>query len=488
MSSDRARLVLDAGGGETLGRVTSYLVLGGGISGLTAAEDLLRADPRAEVLLLEGGDRVGGKLRSGRLAGRDLDVGAEAVVARRPEGLELIERAGLGDDVVHPTGARARIWSRGRLHPVPARTFMGVPADPESLRGLLTDEEVARAAGERVLTTTAADVSVAGLVGPRLGDAVVRRLVEPLLGGVYAGRADLLSAAVTLPPLLRAARAGEPLLGAVARLLPPPSAEGGARPPVFATVAGGLHRLPAALASGLVRRGATVRTGTLVRELHALPGGGFEVVTGPRPDPTAYRADRVVLALPPAPASRLLHGVAPEAADALAGVETASSAVVTLAYRTSELGPLDASGFLVPGVEGRAVKASTFSASKWDWVAAAGRGAGPAGEDLTFLRVSVGRHREEPTLQVPDPKLVRVCAAELGTTLGRDLPAPVDRHVQRWGGALPQPAVGHPDRITVVREALAGVPGLVGCGAAYDGVGVPACVASAHRAVEELLA
>lgn len=467
--------------------MTSYLVLGGGVSGLTAADDIVRADPRAQVLLLEGGDRVGGKLRAGELAGRQLDVGAEAVVARRPEGLEMIERAGLGDEVVHPTGASARIWSRGRLHPVPGRTFMGVPADPDRLRGLLTDEEVARAVHERALTTAATDVSVADLVGPRLGDAVVQRLVEPLLGGVYAGQAELLSAAVTLPALLRAARAGEPLLATVDRLLPPPAADAGARPPVFATVAGGLHRLPAALAAQLARRGVTVRTGTLVRELHALPGGGFEVVTGPRPDPTAYRADRVVLALPPAPASRLLREVAPDASALVGEVETASSAVVTLAFRAAELGALDASGFLVPAVDGRTVKASTFSAAKWDWVAEEGRGAGPDGEDLTFVRVSVGRHREEATLQVPDPELVRVCLAELGTALDRELPAPADRHVQRWGGALPQHAVGHLDRIAAVREALAGVPGLVGCGAAYDGVGVPACVTSAHRAVAELM-
>ncbi|AXH95335.1 protoporphyrinogen oxidase [Ornithinimicrobium avium] len=469
--------------------MTSYLVLGGGISGLTAADDLLRADPRAEVMVLEGNDRVGGKLRSAELAGRHLDVGAEAVLARRPEGLELIGRAGLGDDVVHPTGARASIWSRGALHAVPTRTFMGVPADPSALRGLLTEAEVARAEHELALPTGQADVSVADLVGPRLGAAVVQRLVEPLLGGVYAGHADVLSAAVTLPALLRAARAGESLVAAVAALLPPPPedhARTSPRPPVFATVAGGLHRLPPALAEGLQRRGATVRSGTLVRELHALAGGGFEVVTGPRPDPTAYRADRVVLALPPTPSARLLHDVAPEASELLAGVATASTAVVTLAFRSEELGPLEASGFLVPRADGRRIKASTFSAAKWEWVADAGRGAGPDGADLTFLRVSVGRHGEEVVLQVPDPALVRTCLAELGQALGRELPAPVHRHVQRWGGALPQPAVGHLDRVAAVRTALERVPGLAACGAAYDGVGIPACVASAHRAVAQL--
>ncbi|GAA1179016.1 protoporphyrinogen oxidase [Ornithinimicrobium humiphilum] len=471
--------------------MTSYLVLGAGISGLTAADDLLRADPAAEVTVLEGADRVGGKLRGERVAGRRLDVGAEAVLFRRPEAMEMIDRAGLAADVVHPTAARAQIWSRGRLHPLPARTVMGVPADPADLHGLLTEDEVSRAATEVVAPVREPDVSVGELVASRLGRAVVDRLVEPLLGGVYAGHADLLSAASSIPALLAAAQAGEPLLSAAGRMVPPPPRSGAApvaRHPVFATVSGGLHRLPEALAARLVERGARVVTGTLVRELHHTDDGGWTVVTGPRPAPITYRADRVVLALPAAPAARLLARVAPDAAEQLASVETASTAVITLAYRSEDVGVLGGSGFLVPPVDGRSVKASTFSATKWDWVAEAGEGAAPGGGDLTFLRLSVGRHREESSLQVDDDELVRLSRADLSEALGRELPAPVDAHVQRWGGALPQYAVGHQARVAAVRHVLAGVPGLVACGAVYDGVGVPACIQSAHRAVEQLLA
>jgi protoporphyrinogen/coproporphyrinogen III oxidase len=468
--------------------MTSYLVLGAGISGLTAADDLLRADPSAQVTVLEGADRVGGKIRGAWVCGRQLDVGAEAVLFRRPEAVELVAKAGLGDDLVHPTGARAQIWSRGELHPVPARTVIGVPADVDAVAGLLTRQEVDRAREERVHVTAEQDVSVGELVGSRLGTAVVQRLVEPLLGGVYAGHAHLLSAAASLPALLRVAQAGEPLSSAVDRMLPAVPADGAPRPPVFATVAGGLHRLPAALAERLTARGAQVVTGTLARELHRRPGGGWTVVAGPRPSPTAYHADRVVLALPPAPSARLLREVAPEAARLLSEVETASMAVLTLAYRSDDLGPLDASGFLVPPVEGRVVKASTFSGAKWDWVDETGRGAGPDGADITFLRLSVGRHREEETLHVPDEELLRAGGAELAQALGRDLPAPVEHHVQRWGGGLPQYAVGHLARVAAVRQSVSEVPGLVTCGAVYDGVGIPACVRSAHLAVSELLA
>lgn len=474
----------------------SYLVVGGGISGLAAAEALLSADPSAQVTVLEGSDRVGGKIRGEPVAGRTVDVGAEAVLARRPEALDLIERAGLGDQVVHPTAARAQVWSRGVVHPLPARTMMGVPADPESLRGLLTDDEVARARDERVLPLTAPDVSVADLVSERLGTAVTERLVEPLLGGVWAGHARLLSARAALPALVAAAERGESLTRASSRLLPAPGdgTQTRSATPVFATVRGGLHRLPETLAARLTERGVVIRTGTMVRELHRLPDGALEVVTGPRPDPTAYRAGRVVLAVPPAPTARLISGVVPEAARLLGGVETASTAVLTFAFPTQQLGALPGSGFLVPPVDGRTAKAATFSTSKWDWVRELGEGAGPNGADLTFLRVSVGRHREELTLQVPDGELVRLALADLAAALqdldpGRPpLPVPVHVHVQRWGGGLPQYAVGHVDLVARVRVEVAQVSGVAVCGATYDGVGIPACIASARRAVAELVA
>lgn len=472
--------------------MTSTLVIGGGISGLAAALALFDAGGgRAageEVVLLEGSDRVGGKLRGEEIAGLRVDVGAEAMLARRPEGIDLVGRAGLADDLAHPTAARAQVWSRGAVHLLPPRTLMGVPADPSALGGLLTDGEVARALAEVPVPLDGEDVSVGDLVGDRLGPAVVERLVEPLLGGVYAGHAGLLSARAALPALLRAAADGERLQDAAGRLLPAPTdgTQSAGASPVFAGVSGGLHRLPEALAQTLLLAGVRIETGVVARELRALAGGGFEVVTGPRPSPTAYLADRVVLALPPAPTARLLGTLAPGAARLLAQVETASMAVLTWAFDTAALGELSGSGILVPPADGRTIKAATFSATKWAWVRELGRGAGPDGRDLTLLRASIGRHREESALQRPDEELLAAAAADLGEALGRPLPEPVDTHVQRWGGALPQYAVGHLDLVDAVRAEVEGVPGLAVCGAAYDGVGIPACIASARRAVAQV--
>lgn len=136
-------------------------------------------------------------------------------------------------------------------------------------------------------------------------------------------------------------------------------------------------------------------------------------------------------------------------------------------------------------MDGHAIKASTFSFAKWDWVREAGVGAG-AGEDLLLLRCSLGRHREEQALQRSDEELVALALADLSQAVGAAV-VPVDTHVQRWGGALPQYAVGHLDRVAAVRREVAALPGLAVCGSAYDGVGIPACIASADLAVVQAL-
>ena len=232
---------------------------------------------------------------------------------------------------------------------------------------------------------------------------------------------------------------------------------------------------------GLVRDagGFEVRTSATVRALRRTPSG-WAVTVGPTTHPETIEADAVVLATPAAPTARLLAEVAPGAAAELAGIESASVAVVTLVLRAQDVPDalFERSGFLVPPVEQRTIKAATFSFAKWAWV----RDLDP---DLVVLRTSLGRHGEETTLQAADEGLVRVSLADLAAMAGVTA-RPVDTHVQRWGGALPQYAVGHLDRVARVRAAVADLPGLALCGAAYDGVGVPAVIGSARRAVASL--
>ena len=459
------------------GEHREVVVVGAGIGGLSAAYQLQQQG--RDVLVLEGSPQVGGVLRRRSVAGVPVDVGAEAMLNRRPEGVDLATALGL--EVCHPTVASSRIWTRDALRPLP-RSLMGVPLDLDDLAasGVLTDAELARVRAEsgHAATPVGDDVTVGDLVDDRLGHAVTDRLVEPLLGGVYAGHARRISARAAVPQLVALAERGS-LLDQAPGLTGPSTYSA----PVFAGLPGGMGGLPLRLAERL-----EVRTRATVRRLDRVPvhgGHRFALTVGPTTDERTVTADAVVLAVPAAAASRLLAELAPEAGRLVGGIETASVAVVTLALRVADAGALaetDASGFLVPPVEQRAIKAATFSFSKWGWVREAG-----AADGLIHLRTSLGRHGEEAALQASDDELVAVSLRDLRDAAGLDA-MPVDTHVQRWGGGLPQYALGHLDRVARVRAALEAVPGLAVCGAAYDGVGIPAVIGSARRAVAAVTA
>jgi oxygen-dependent protoporphyrinogen oxidase len=448
-------------------------VVGGGIAGLTAAYHAARAGAR--VTLLEGSPEVGGKLRVSDVAGLPVDEGAEAMLARRPEGLGLVRELGLGDRLVYPGTTSAAIWSRGVLHPMPGGHVLGVPADLGALARsrVLSPTGLLRVPLDliRPATPRGEDVSVAELIGARVGTEVVDRLVEPLLGGVYAGRADELSFEATMPGLAQASRGRRSLISAARAVREAAPKDPG---PVFTTLNGGLGELATALRARLTELDATLRTQAMVRELRRVEDG-WRLTLGPARAPEALHADAVVLAVPARAARRLLRDEVPAAAAELGRIDYASMAIVTLAYAASAFpDPPRGSGYLVPAVESTGVKAVTFSTTKWPHLIDGAPG-------MVVVRCSIGRYGEEHILQRPDEELKAVAMTELARTTGV-IELPVDTRVTRWGGALPQYTVGHLDRVARIRAAVAGVPGLAVCGAAYDGVGIPACVASARTA------
>jgi oxygen-dependent protoporphyrinogen oxidase len=483
------------------------VIVGGGIAGLAAAF-FLRDEP-VRVTVLEGSSRLGGKLSVSEIAGIAVDEGAEALLVTRPEGTGLIAEVGLAGDRVAPGTTSSAIWTLGALHPLPRRQFMGVPSDLAELArsGVVSGEGAARASQDLELppTTRDGDVPVADFVGARFGTEVVDRLVDPLLGGVYAGRSSDLSFDATMPALAAASRRYRSLAEAVGSLLPPPApvpagerdgAPAGPRSggSVFTTLAGGLGQLPAFLAKA---SGAEVRTTAMTRALSPAPGApgapgagpGWRLTIGSAAAEELIDADAVILAVPARPAARLLTGVpgTSAAVTAFGEISYASMAIVTLAYPRSAfpgagLAALGWSGYLVPAVDGRAVKAVTFSSVKWPHLADV---TAPGAEPLEVVRCSVGRIGEEALVQRADEDLAAVAAAELAAATGVR-GAPAAHRITRWGGALPQYTIGHLDRVARIRAAVATQPGLAVCGAAYEGVGIPACVATARAAASQV--
>jgi protoporphyrinogen/coproporphyrinogen III oxidase len=442
------------------------VVVGGGIAGLAAALEVRRRRPDASVVVLEASGAVGGKLRGSEVGGVVVDEGADSILARVPDAVDLVRDVGLGDTLVAPATTAAGLWTRGEHRPLPARTVLGVPADLRALAGagVLSRAGTARAAVEPLLPgrPPQGDVAVGALVARRFGREVVDRLVDPLLGGVYAGRADDLSLQVTLPQLARTVGASRSLAAAARAALPAPGKASG---PVFQGLPGGLGRLPPVVAAA---SGAEVRLRTTVRGLERTPGG-WRLVTGSAADPGRVEADAVVLAVPAAPTARLLRGLSPTAAESLGALEYASVALVTLVLDGPA--PGRGSGFLVPAADGRLIKAVTFTSRKWSHLSG-----GPA-----VLRASVGRSGEAAVLQRDDEDLLDAVRRELLAAVG-PLPPVLGARVTRWGGGLPQYPVGHLERVARARRVLEGLPGLALAGAALDGVGIPACVRSGRAA------
>ncbi len=282
---------------ETRAGTGQVVVIGAGIAGLAAAHRLL--DRGARVTVLEASDRVGGKLLPGEIAGVRVDLGAESMLARRPEAVALAREVGLAARLRPPATATAALWTRGALRPMPKGHVMGVPGTAAALSGVLSEEGLARIGRDAELPPTEIgdDVAVGEYVAARLGREVVDRLVEPLLGGVYAGDAYRISMRSAVPQLFDAARAHTSLTEAVRAIQGRTAAAPRSAGPVFMGLDGGIGTLPPAVADAVRARGGEILTGTPATELRRTAPAGWRVVAGGR----ELHADAVVVAVPARP-------------------------------------------------------------------------------------------------------------------------------------------------------------------------------------------
>jgi protoporphyrinogen/coproporphyrinogen III oxidase len=457
-----------AGERRTIG-LTSYCVVGGGISGLTAAYRLrVATGDQSSITLFDPADRLGGVLRTERVGAQPMDVGAEAFVVRRPEVPALLAELGLADRQLGTTGVRPLIYSQDRLHRLPPGTLVGIPSSAESMAGLVDDATLARIASEpsRPLDwRPGSDPCVANLVADRFGEQVVTRSVDPLLSGVYAGSAATIGVCSAAPSLAAALDAGAAnLTEAVGRALPP-ATDG----PVFGAVDGGYTVLVDELARRSRVNWVQAAVEAVEEEAH---GWSLRDNTG-----TCWRADAVILAIPASRLAGLIHGVAPRSAAAAGRIASASSAIVALAVPVNSSLP-DHSGVLVASGERLRAKAITLSSRKWGRRGASG--------DPELLRLSFGRFGTPDDIAqcASDDELLAWAVADLAAVFGAAI-EPVDVCVRRWIDAMPQYGPGHAD---VVAEVRAGLPPTLAVAGSYlDGIGVPACVGAAGRAATRVV-
>ncbi|HEX7321413.1 MAG TPA: protoporphyrinogen oxidase [Mycobacterium sp.] len=442
-----------------------YCVVGGGISGLVAAYRLRTAlGDDADIALFEPAG-PGGALRTERVGGVAVDVGAEAFLARRPEVPALLAELGLAARQLAATGARPLLYSRRRLHPLPKDTVNGIPSSAQSVAGLVdeaTIDQIDAEPARALCWQPGIDPAVAQLVGDRFGEQVVTRSVDPLVGGVYAGSAATIGLRSAAPGVAAALdRGATSLTEAVRRALP--EATGA---PVFGAVAGGYTTLVEAV----LRAGRPRWVPVAVEWIQRGDGWSLRDTAGGH-----WRPDRIVLAVPAPVLARLATGFAPRTAAAASRIVSASSVVVTLAVPRGTAFP-DNSGVLVASGEALHAKAITLWSRKWgNW--------GHNGT-LELLRVSFGRFGDTRAGRASDDELLDWAVQDLHTVFGVAV-RPVDALVQRWPAAMPQYRPGHAE---LVADLMAGLPpGVAVAGNFLDGIGVPACVAAAGLAAETVI-
>ncbi len=446
-------------------------MIGGGVTGAAAAHHLglrLAAGDLDEVVLFEAKPQVGGRTLSTPFAGIDhVDCGADAFLARVPDATRLAAEVGLAADLVHPEKVGAAVWYDG-MHDIPDGLVLGVPGNPLALArsSLLSWRGKARAALEPFLPRTSTDPdSIGEFMRARFGDEVHERLVDALVGSIYATDTDRFSLAEM--PQLAALTSHRSLLLAARKIASQGTASASAAP-IFATPAAGMGALVNAAVDTARSNGVTIETGNEVTiERHG--DSGTWVVD-------ERQFDAMILAAPAAAARRLLDPVAPTAAELLSTAETSDVALLSLHIASSEWPERfgGRSGYLVPKPVQRAVTAVSFGSQKWaHWQP-------PDGGQV--LRVSLGRDGA-PVLHQDDDTLVELALADLAVHLDTKF-SPTEVRVSRWPGAFAQYRPRHRAWVESVRDAL---PARIAvAGSSYDGIGIPACVRSG-RTIAELL-
>jgi oxygen-dependent protoporphyrinogen oxidase len=458
-------------------------VIGGGIAGLSAAHALAERAASVEVVLLEASNRLGGVLETTRCDGFLIEAAADNFLTSPPGAVDLCRRLGLEDALVgtDPARRQAFVVRHGRLQSIPAGFQIMAPS---RFRPMLTSPVLSvlgklRVGLELFLPPSRSDEDqpLASFVRRRFGREMFDRLVQPLVGGIFAADAERLSVDATMPRFREMERQHGSVIRAALRQQrqQPQERSSGARYGQFAALRYGMSSLIDGIASRLPEQ--SVRLAAPVHRIVPRECNRWLLSIG-GDHPHSLEVDGVVLATPAHRSAIILAELDNLLAKNLADIEYSSCAVVSLGYRRDQIGhALDGFGFVVPLAEQRTILSCSFSSVKYE---------GRAPNDFVLLRVVIGGACQGGLLRLSAEQLVGLAEREVADLLhiqGK----PVLRYHKRQVRALPQYHVGHRDRVAGIHNRLARFPTLALAGSAYGGVGVPACIQSGQVAAEQIL-
>jgi oxygen-dependent protoporphyrinogen oxidase len=462
--------------------------VGGGISGLAAANRLTELPTPFDIVVFESGDRPGGVLATESVDGFRIESGPDSMLTQLPWGVGLCRRLGFSDGLIGTNQEQRQTWivRAGRLQKLPDGLAIMAPSRiwPTVRSPILSVAAKLRLACEPLVAqrSETTDESLADFACRRVGREAFERLVQPLVSGIYMADPQKLSIRAALPrfvemesqhgSLIRAARR------AAKKKTPVPNGnDGPSLPPgMFVAPRAGMGSLVSALADQLPQN--SIRLRTAVKQLSRRPDGGWRLSGQCELGAFNENFDAVIVATPSQCTARLLNNTDPNLASQLAKIEHSGCVVVTLAYpRESIAHPLNGHGFVVPQVEQRDIIACTFSSVKY---------ADRAPEGQVLLRVFLGGATRRDLMELDDTAVLRVVQHELGTLL-RIRSEPSLIRIARWPGVMPQYHVGHLDRMERIEAATAAIPRLELAGNSYRGVGIPHCIHSGEEAAERVV-
>lgn len=451
------------------------MIVGGGITGLAAAEQLSRSGGIGRMTLLEGSDRFGGHIRTERSDGFIVECGPDVLLSSKPAATELARRVGLGDRIIgtNPAAKGAFVLTRNGLARIPEGMTGLVPSDwrPFAATPLLSPLGKLRVAYEYLVPPKRDDVdeSVEAFVVRRLGREMYDRLAQPLLSGISAGDGARLSMSAMFPQLVAMERKhGGLIRGMFATRRSRRQAANGLLP--FLSFEAGLGQLVEATIATIRARDSfeesvTLRTGAQVGAISRGAGGlTLQLQSG-----ESLSADAVIVTTAAYSAADQLRDMDPVLAADLAGIEYSSTATISVAYRAASVKRLlNGTGYVVPRILNRPVLACTWSAAKF---------AGRAPDGFSLFRVFIGGSERDTFAAADDAEIREIVKREMRDVMGI-ADAPVFERIDRYVRAMPQYHVAHLERVARIRARTAQIPGLYLAGAAYDGMGIPDCVKS----------
>ena len=447
-------------------------IIGGGLTGLSAAYYMGKAFPNWDIHVLESSNRWGGKVQTKRRDGYVVEVGPDSYLARKTSMTDLVQELGLGDTLVRNATGESYIYHQGQMKPIPGGSIIGIPTEflPFAMSSLLSWFGKLRAGLDIFKKPYPGneDMSIDAFFRYHLGDELVSLLIEPLLSGIYGGDLKRLSLLGTFPEFRQLEQKHGNLVKGMMAMQGMRKQSGAATEGQFSQLTGGLESLVDALVEQMPKN-VSLHTSTEVLEA-SYTDKLYTVQTQNGTD--SY--DRLVITTPPKAYEKFFVG--DEKFEDLRHMEQSSCAIVIMSLPKSAFTkPLQGTGFVITRSTETPLTACTYISSKWPQTTP---------QDKVVLRVFLGKPTDSTVDTHSEEELCELALSEIQKILGF-AGNPEWMEVVRLQKSMPQYEVGHKERVaTLMKHVAEHYSGLALIGTPFKGVGMPDGIKQAYELVE----